>query len=139
MPKRQSPSPLFTIVLICLILALVLYRYLHRSNPSGWQIACGEPCGTERWRIKTVSDSESGRIDWNPAPSSISDLVAIQPPKVLDDSRADAERRVYSVEAVLLGWKVEAGPHGDRDYHLVLGDPAEPGRTLIAEVPSCDW
>jgi hypothetical protein len=126
---------------IGLIIALVLYRYSHRTNPlnpPNPQIGCGEHCGTERWRIKTVSDPESGRIDWNPMPSSISDLVTIQPPRVLGDSRADAENRVYSVEAVLLGWKVEAGAHGDRDYHLVLGDPAEPGRTLIAEVPSSD-
>jgi hypothetical protein len=120
---------------MCLLLALVLYRYLHRANP---QIACGEHCGTERWQIKTVSDPESRRIDWNPRSSSISDLVAIGPPRVLDDSRADAETHVYAVEAVLMGWKAEIGTHGDRDYHLVLGDPSDPGRTLIAEVPSSD-
>jgi hypothetical protein len=135
MPKRSNPSSLFSILLICLIIALVLYRYLHRANP---QITCGEHCGTERWQIKTISDSESRRIDWSPRASSIADLVDIQPPKVLDDFRADAETRVYSVEAVLMGWKAETGSHGDRDYHLVLGDPADPGRTLIAEVPSSD-
>lgn len=138
MPKRQSPPSIFVIILICLILALVLYRYSHRPSLPNPQITCGEHCGTERWRIKTVSDPERGRIDWNPMPSSISDLAALPPPRVLDDSRADAEKRVYSVEAILLGWKVEAGTHGDRDYHLVLGDPSEPGRTLIAEVPSSD-
>jgi hypothetical protein len=139
MPKRQSSPPLFRLLLLCLVIALVLYRYLHRANPSpNPQVTCGEHCGTERWQIKTVSDSESRRIDWNPRSSSITDLVAIQSPRILDDSRADAETRVYSVKAILMGWKAETGAHGDRDYHLVLGDPADPSRTLIAEVPSGD-
>ncbi len=137
MPKRQTSPSLFRILLLCVAIALVLYRYLHRANPNP-QITCGEHCGTERWQIKTVSDPQSRKIDWSPRSSSIAELVAIQPPKVLDDSRSDAETRVYSVEAVLMGWKAEMGTHGDRDYHLVLGDPADPGRTLIAEVPSGD-
>ncbi|HEV3037852.1 MAG TPA: hypothetical protein VHA33_08715 [Candidatus Angelobacter sp.] len=134
MPKRSTPS-LAAVLLICLFLALVLFRYFHRTNP---QINCGEHCGTERWLIKTLVDSESRRIDWNPRSSSISDLVSLEAPRVLDDSRAQAETRVYSVEAILIGWKVESGTHGDRDYHLVLADPSELQRTLIAEVPSSD-
>ena len=134
MPKRSAPL-LLSILLICLILALVLYRYLHRSSP---QISCGQHCGTERWQIKTVSDPESRKIDWSPRSSSISDLLKLEAPKVLDDSRTEAETRVYSVQAILMGWKAETGTHGDRDYHVVLADPSDPQQTLIAEVPSSD-
>jgi hypothetical protein len=135
MPRRKKSQSFFGIFLICLLAVFLFYRYLHHPNP---QITCGEHCGTERWQIKTVSDSQTDRIDWSPKPTSIAELVSIQPPKVLDDSRADAEKRVYSVEAVLLGWKAETGTHGDRDFHLVIGDPAGLGHTLIAEVPSGD-
>jgi hypothetical protein len=137
MPQRQSSS-LASILVICLIVALVLYRSFHRSILPNPQITCGEHCGTERWQIKTASDPESRIINWTPRPSNISDLAALQPPRILDDSRSDAEKHVYSVEAVLLGWKAETGTHGDRDYHLVLGDPTDPGHTMIAEVPSSD-
>jgi hypothetical protein len=58
--------------------------------------------------------------------------------EVLSDERADAEKQVYSVEAVLLRWKQETGQHGDRDFHLVLADPNDVTRTMIAEVPSAE-
>src|SRR5437764_13071651 len=132
MPKRSAP-PLLSILLICLILALVLYRYLHRSSP---QISCGQHCGTERWQIKTVSDPESRKIDWSPRSSSISDLLKLEAPKVVDDSRAEAETHVYSVQAILMGWKEETGAHGDRDYHLVLADQDDLQRKLIARAPA---
>lgn len=113
----------------------MLYRFIHRGNP---QISCGVHCGTERWAIKTLSDADSRKIDWGPRTINIAELVKLAAPKVLDDSRSEAETRVYSVQAVLLGWKQETGTHGDRDYHLVLGDPDDLQRTLIAEVPSGD-
>src|SRR5437764_10210310 len=139
-PKRSAAPSLFTVLLICLIVVVALYRYLHRSNPqsSNSQISCGEHCGTERWQIKTVSDPDSRKIDWSPRASSISDLLRLEAPRILDDSRAEAETRVYLVQAVLMGWKEETGAHGDRDYHLVLADPDDLQRTLIAEAPSSD-
>src|ERR1700724_3891401 len=127
MPQRQSSS-LASILVICLIVALVLYRSFHRSILPNPQITCGEHCGTERWQIKTASDPESRIINWTPRSSTISDLAALQPPSILDDSRSDAEKHVYSVEAVLLGWKAETGKTGDPDFHLVLGDPKNPGQ-----------
>jgi len=59
-------------------------------------------------------------------------------PETLSDERADAEKQVYSVEAVLLGWKQETAEHGDRDFHLVLADTNDVTRTMIAEVPSAE-
>ncbi|MGZ4845482.1 MAG: hypothetical protein ACXVJ1_12045 [Candidatus Angelobacter sp.] len=42
-----------------------------------------------------------------PRHTSISELVAMRAPQILSDERSDAEKQVYSVEAVLLGWKQE--------------------------------
>ncbi len=135
MPKKSSSSSLFSILLVCLVVAFMLYRSFHRANP---QITCGMHCGAERWAIKTLSDVEGRRIDWNPRTTSITELVRLAAPKMLNDARSEAETRVYSVQAVLLGWKQETGTHGDRDYHLVLADPDDLQHTLIAEVPSGD-
>ncbi len=135
MARKSSSSSLFSILLICLVVGFMLYRFFHRANP---QISCGVHCGTERWAIKTLSDAESRKIDWGPRTISIAELLRLAAPKVLDDSRSEAETHVYSVEGVLLGWKQETGTHGDRDYHVVLADPDDLRHTLIAEVPSGD-
>ncbi len=76
------------------------------------------------------------RINFQPRHIGVSELVSLPAPEVLSDERADAERQVSSVEAVLLGWKQESGQHGDRDFHLVLADPNDVTRTMIPEVPS---
>ncbi len=135
MPRRKSQS-LPAIILICLVVGLLLLRYLRKPGPP--EITCGVHCGTERWQIKTVSDSGAALINWAPEHTSVSALVDLAAPAALEDTRADAEKKVYSVEAVLLGWKAETGKHGDRDYHLVLADPADLSRTMIAEVPSSE-
>lgn len=107
---------------------------MRRPGPP--EITCGIHCGSERWRIKTASDPEARTMNWTPQPATIADLVELPAPRWLEDDRADAEKRVYSVEAILIGWKSETGQHGDQDFHLVLADPEDPGRTMIAEVPS---
>jgi hypothetical protein len=35
-------------------------------------------------------------------------------------------------------WDGTKGQHGDRDFHLVLADPNDIARTMIAEVPSAE-
>ncbi len=140
MSRRKSQS-LSIIVLICLVVGVVLLRYLrmrYLRKPGPPEITCGIHCGTERWQIKTVSDPDASLINWTPEHTSVAALVGQPAPAALDDTRADAEKKVYSVEAVLLGWKAETGQHGDRDFHLVLADPADLSRTLIAEVPSSE-
>lgn len=82
-------------------------------------------------------DSDATRIDFTPRHSTVTELTSILAPnKLEEEERSDAEKRVYSVEAVLLGWKVEDGAKGDHDFHLVLADPNDLSRTMIAEVPS---
>jgi hypothetical protein len=131
MARRRSQQ-LPILFLIAITLFVMVKRYLHRPPP----FTCGAQCGTERWRIKTIFDNDAKRINFIPRHATISELVALRAPAVLDDERSDAEKQVYSVEAVLLGWKQEAGQHGDQDFHLVLADPDDLSRTMIAEVPS---
>lgn len=131
---RRSSQPAAILVIILAIAAFLLLRYFRKPPPPAF--TCGVHCGTERWRIKTIFDNDAKRINFQPRHISVSELVSLPAPEVLSDERADAEKQVYSVEAVLLGWKQETGQHGDRDFHLVLADPNDVTHTMIAEVPS---
>jgi hypothetical protein len=134
---KRKPSSLSLLLLALLVMAFLLVRYLRHPAPP--QFTCGVHCGTERWRIKTVFDSDAGRINFTPRNSTVSELVAMRAPgRLEEEERSDAEKQVYSVEAVLLGWKQEIGSHGDHDFHLVLADPNDLSRTMIAEVPAAE-
>ena len=101
--------------------------------------ACGTHCGTERWAIKTLSDGQSAAvINSTPKQSSVGALVALPAPTKLPQSArvAPTETQQFTVQALLIGWKEESGPTGDRDFHLVLADPTHHGKTMIAEIPS---
>jgi hypothetical protein len=134
MSRRRSQPPAILVIILA-VAGFLLLRYFHKTPPP---YTCGVHCGTERWRIKTIFDNDSKLINFMPRHTTISELVAMRAPEVLSDERADAEKQVYSVEAVLLGWKQETAEHGDRDFHLVLADPNDVTRTMIAEVPSAE-
>ena len=135
MARRSSPPPAILVIVLAAT-AFLLLRYFRKPPPPAF--TCGVHCGTERWRIKTIFDNDAKRINFQPRHISVSELVSLPAPEVLSDERSDAEKQVYSVEAVLLGWKQETGQHGDRDFHLVLADPNDVTRTMIAEVPSAE-
>jgi hypothetical protein len=135
MPKRRSQPNIIILILVVAAMFLLL-RYFRKAPPPAF--TCGVHCGTERWRIKTIFDNDAKRINFMPRHMSVSELVSLPAPEVLSDERSEAEKQVYSVEAVLLGWKQETGQHGDRDFHLVLADPNDVTRTMIAEVPSAE-
>lgn len=134
MQRRSQQIPLLLGIL--LIAGVLLLRYFRKPPPPAF--TCGVHCGTERWRIKTIFDNDARRINFTARHTSISELAAMRAPEVLSNERFDAEKQVYSVEGVLLGWKQETGQHGDRDFHLVLADPNDVSRTMIAEVPSAE-
>lgn len=136
MAKRRTASSLSLLITVALVVLFLLARYLRHPAPP--QFTCGTHCGEERWRIKTVFDSEAASINFTLRAATIPELVSMSAPAALGQERAPAEKQVYSVEAVLLGWKVEGGAHGDRDYHLVLADPGDLTRTMIAEAPSAE-
>jgi hypothetical protein len=131
--RRSQQLPLVVIILVLLGTWLVR-RLLHPPPPP---YTCGTHCGTERWRIKTLFDRGAARVDFAPRHTTVAELTEMRAPARLEEEeRSGAEEHVYSVEAVLLGWKAETAAHGDHDFHLVLADPNDLTRTMIAEVPS---
>ena len=111
----------------------------HHTAPGG--VSCGVHCGTERWAIKTLTDADAAKVSAvTPIATSISDLTLKAAPKQLpQNSRiAPVENEQVTVKALLIAWKEEAGAKGDHDFHLVLADPQDHSRTIIAEIPSPD-
>jgi hypothetical protein len=109
----------------------------HHGVPSGG--SCGTHCGTERWTLKTLTDSSSAAVAaTTPTSTSISELTGKPAPKQLPQSSrvAPIENQQFTVKALLIAWKAETGAHGDQDFHLVLADPRDHSQTRIAEVPS---
>jgi hypothetical protein len=110
-------------------------KRLHPGTNGG---TCGTHCGTERWAIKTLSDSGSatpaGAV---PTIASVSDLTVKQAPSKLPASSriSPIENEQFTVTALLIAWKEESGPTGDHDFHLVLADPNDHSKTIIAEIP----
>ena len=91
-------------------------------------------CGQERWDVKTGTDPDAGRVNLQPLPSTIADLVALPAPPPDPPARvAPAEFQVYTLTATITEAKQEA----DSDYHLALSDGQ--GNTMIAEAacPGC--
>jgi hypothetical protein len=92
-----------------------------------------QPCGVERWSIKTGTDSGARSIDTSRSTSvSIATMRGWAAPQPAPPSSrvAPAETTQWIVQATLTKYKME----GDEDIHLVLQDSA--GRTIIAEIPS---
>jgi hypothetical protein len=95
-------------------------------------------CGTERWAVKTGADPGAAEVDLDqPQPSSITDLISLEPPRPIPPYRlAPVETTVFVIDARLIAYKYEGGATGDSDYHLVLAD--DDGKTMVGEIPSPD-
>lgn len=91
-------------------------------------------CGEERAAVKLGFDEEAKRIDTEPVDITIAWLAALpRPGRTPEAARAsDAERTVWRVSVVVIGYKLEA----DGDYHVVIAD--EHGTTMIVEIPDPD-
>lgn len=90
-------------------------------------------CGYERWPVKTLADRSGRAVDLTRrVTSAIFRLDRLRVARGGQTTRAGAERRTYTVRAVLMAAKVE----DDSDVHLELRDPAYPAATLIAELPA---
>lgn len=96
----------------------------------------GASCGQERWPVKTLSDSDAGRINLTPVPASVRELTALATPR----SRPRASRvppvelRTYSLRVQVVEFKLEE----DDDVHVVVADPADPNTTMIIEFPDAE-
>ena len=93
-------------------------------------------CGQERWPVKTLQDPDASQIHFTPVDSTVHTLREPKQPdglrKIDPKVRLAGEKQVYTVKALLIGFKRES----DSDYHLVLADPVDRTKTMIAEIPA---
>ncbi len=92
----------------------------------------GVKCGVERWAVKTLSDDDAARVIFTPEQTTVDDLRRLRLPVVSPTTkRLESERRTVTVAARLIDAKVE----DDHDVHLVIAEPGDPTKTMIAELP----
>ena len=130
---------LFALVPVLTAVAVAQNKAPKKAKSGGGTAACGTRCGTERWSIKTLTDSGAATVAAaTPTNRTISQLTSEQAPMHLPQSNrvAPIETQQFTIQALLIAWKEEAGPAGDHDFHLVLADPQDHTKTMIAEVPS---
>jgi hypothetical protein len=98
---------------------------------------CGILCGTERWPVKTLTDSDSATVNATPEDKTVDWLVAQPTPTGAFplDRRFPIEKRTFSVKGRLVGYKVEQSATGDQDFHVVIKSLTS-GSTMIVEIPS---
>jgi hypothetical protein len=90
-------------------------------------------CGSERWTVKTLTDSGARRVSFTPKPSTVADLRDIEPPDVgRHDPRQLGEFSTYRLKVRLRSFKIAE----DSDVHLVVADPTDTSKTMIVELPN---
>jgi hypothetical protein len=109
------------------------------GTPLGTPMTCPGPgnpknnggsCGSERWNIKTGTDSLAGNVSLVPQANTIAALVALPAAGGGNSREAPTESTVWELKDVTL---TELKLESDSDYHLVLSDGS---KTLIAEIPA---
>jgi hypothetical protein len=90
-----------------------------------------QPCGTERWAAKVLSDAAASQLNLTPKTITVAGINAL--PK--ECSKTAADRTGLELQLHRLTAKVKLIKHeDDGDLHIVLEDAA--GRTLVVESPS---
>jgi hypothetical protein len=119
--------------------ALVLAAIIGLSTIPGCRTvdsalhAAHVPCGVYRWRVKTLTDRDSGHIRWKPIRTTLRALVSLPRPADIEKSHRTAhEFYVYRIRALL----TRVHRNVDQDLHLALCDPSDCGIRMIAEIPN---
>ncbi|MEP6860147.1 MAG: hypothetical protein ABJE66_05975 [Deltaproteobacteria bacterium] len=108
------------------------------GTPLGVPMTCPSPgtpkhnggsCGSERWNVKTGTDSVASSISLVPQPSTIATLVALPAAGGGTGRETPTEDTVWELKDVTL---TELKLESDSDYHLVISDGS---KTMIAEIP----
>jgi len=96
------------------------------SNP-------GLSCGVERWFVKTLADQDASSVNLSAVtPISIRDLNALGP-----HCEGGPDRRSYPEEFrvfEIFGRVIFVASEDDRDYHIALEDPDDPGSSVVTEL-----
>jgi hypothetical protein len=90
-------------------------------------------CGSERWPVKTLTDSMARQVNLVPRPTTVRALRRIpRPSSPPENGRVrPIETTTYRVRARLVRSKFE----DEQDFHLVIADPVT-GGTMIVEFPA---
>lgn len=131
--KSNVPSKRRVLMIACnqVLRVLAAGAVLALAGPLGAQ------CGVERRAIKSGFDPAAASIDTNATtPTTIAALTSLPAPNPIPPTArvGPAETTTWVVRATLTAYKLEGGPTGDHDYHLVINDDA--GNHMIAEIPS---
>jgi hypothetical protein len=98
------------------------------SNPGSYAMN-GGACGSERWNIKTGTDSQASGVSLVPQPNTIATLVGLPAAGGGNSRESPTETTLWELKDVTLSMiKLES----DSDYHMVLSDGSS---TMIAEIP----
>jgi hypothetical protein len=89
----------------------------------------GSGCGTERWNIKTGTDSQAAGVSLVPKPNTVAALDALPAAGGGNSRETPTETTLWELTDVTL---TEIKMESDSDYHLVLSDGTH---TMIAEIP----
>lgn len=138
MKRRKTPLAAL-LTLVGSVLAFVSPRRpaAHVFSAAQQELpACGTYCGTERWSVKTLSDADRDKVDFTPKETTVGWLVSQEHPaqSPADQRIGPVETQTYKVRARLISYK----PEEDGDFHIVIADVEDPGKTMIAEIPSPD-
>lgn len=88
------------------------------------------PCGSERWPVKTFTDSDKAKVSLTPRYRTVKQLnKLVRATKRPQNTRVPGEFNVYRVTATVTATINE----DDGDIHLVL--TGDDGSTMIAEAP----
>jgi len=110
-------------------------RFEWEGDASGFSRppTTGPRCGTERWAVKTLSDSAAGTVGLSSQPNSVDGLRALPAPRVGTASPriTGTESTTFTIQAQLVRMALE----DDQDIHLVVADPGDAAHTMIVEFP----
>lgn len=89
-------------------------------------------CAGIRWKTKTLGDDRAKEIDSVPVERTVKQLMALRSvaPRLFG-GRRDDELSIYRVRCEIVRYMIE----GDGDVHLVIRDPGDSTRSMIAEIP----
>ncbi|MFL6283560.1 MAG: hypothetical protein ACJ74Q_10515 [Pyrinomonadaceae bacterium] len=97
---------------------------------------CGVHCGTERWKIKTLTDTTVDLVEFDPVVKPINWLRTRTRPNSLPNTTrlVGIETMTFKVTGVVLKFKLE----DDRDFHVVIAQSNNHARTMIVEFPNIE-
>ncbi|HXI23499.1 MAG TPA: hypothetical protein VNG71_06465 [Pyrinomonadaceae bacterium] len=120
---------------------LLLFVVFSGSSVTTALAPATKKCGTERWAVKTLSDSGGKKVNLKPEYWSIGDLVRLKNPirkggRPPDTRLSPMEYRTFLVQGYVIGYKLES----DGDFHVIIADKTDRTQTMIVEVPDpqCD-